>query len=75
MTGGGGRNRVWVLDSQNKPEPVPVQVGISDGSFTEVVSENLTEGKKVIIRQEGALQEAANQEVNPFMPRFGGGRR
>jgi len=69
------RSRVWILDQQNMPEPAQVQAGISDGSFTEIISDNLKEGDKIIIRQEGALQSNGSQEVNPFMPRFGGGRR
>ena len=65
-------NMIWILDPLGKPKPVRVQVGISDGSFTEVSSDSLNEGDKVITNQEGA-PATSTQEVNPFMPRFGGG--
>jgi HlyD family secretion protein len=71
-----GQNVVWILDSQGKPKPVPVQVGISDGTFTQIISDNLKEGDKVITGQKGVESSSNNnQQVNPFAPRFGGGRR
>ncbi len=66
--------RVWILDQQGKPEPVPVEVGISDGTSTQVSSDQLREGELVITSQEGVAATNNNQQVNPFMPRFGGGR-
>ncbi len=72
--GKGGRPHVWVLNAQGKPQPVPVQVGISDGSTTGITSDNLKEGDAVIVSQEGVQASTSNnQQVNPFMPRFGGG--
>ncbi len=46
---------VWVLEN-GKPKRVPVQLGISDGSFTEVLSDGLQEGQQLItevIRKKG----------------------
>ncbi|HEX9912884.1 MAG TPA: efflux RND transporter periplasmic adaptor subunit [candidate division Zixibacteria bacterium] len=70
-----GQTALWILNQQGKPEPVPVQTGISDGTFTEVISDNLKEGDKVITSQKNSVQSINNQQVNPFAPRFGGGRR
>ena len=42
------RARVWVLGGDGQPKPVDVAIGISDGSFTEVVSGELEEGQPVI---------------------------
>src|SRR5919197_1414398 len=39
--------RVWVL-ADGQPQPVPVTLGISDGSYTEVSSDRLREGDQVI---------------------------
>ncbi|HVP37394.1 MAG TPA: efflux RND transporter periplasmic adaptor subunit [Terriglobales bacterium] len=65
---------IWILDPQGKPEPIPVKVGISDGNFTQVTSDSLREGENVIIGEKGADRTANNsQQVNPFVPRFGGG--
>jgi len=72
-----GQSILWILSPQGKPEPIPVQVGISDGSFTQVISDSLKEGQKIITAEKGAeLTTNNNQQVNPFAPRFpGGGRR
>ncbi len=71
-----GQTALWILNQQGKPEPVPVQTGISDGTFTQVISDNLKEGDKVITGQKNSEQQTTNnQQVNPFTPRFGGGRR
>jgi HlyD family secretion protein len=70
--------KLWVLNEQKKPHPVPVQAGLSDGSFTEIITDALHEGDSVIVSQEGVqASTSSSQQVNPFMPRFGGagGRR
>ncbi len=46
------RRRVWVLD-QGKPRPVSVQIGVSDGSLTEVAGGTLAEGALVITDASG----------------------
>ncbi len=45
--------KVWVLNAEGKPTPVEIATGISDGSFTEVISGNLREGQEVIIEAGG----------------------
>ncbi len=45
--GNAARRRVWVLD-QGKPRPVGVQVGVSDGSLSEIAGGKLAEGTLVI---------------------------
>ncbi len=53
--GGGGRaggapaGRVWVVGSDGKPAAVALQLGIGDGTYTEVVKGELKEGQQVII--------------------------
>jgi len=39
---------VWILE-QEKPKRVPVSTGISDGSYTELVSGKISEGQEVIV--------------------------
>jgi HlyD family secretion protein len=39
---------VWVMDDKGKPKPVVAQLGLSDGTYTEVASSGLKEGDKVI---------------------------
>ena len=67
-----GAKRVWKLAASGEPEPVPVQVGISDGSFTEVIGEDLTDGDQVIIGIE-TVRGARRPDNLP--PGFGSGQR
>ena len=70
-----GGTVLWILNQEGKPERIQVETGISNGTFTEIISDNLKEGEKVITGQEGGQTSSNNQQVNPFAPRFGGGRR
>ncbi len=40
-------DKVWILEN-GKPKAFPIKVGISDGQYTEVMGENLTEGMIVL---------------------------
>jgi HlyD family secretion protein len=56
MAAGSGRGQVWVVrDGQLKA--VPVQLGLSDGTTTEVVAGNLRPGDAVVMN---AIATAAN---------------
>ncbi len=55
---------VWVLEN-NKPKRVAVGLGISDGSFTEVLSDGLQEGQQLIVE---ALKKSKAQ--GPSGPRM-----
>jgi HlyD family secretion protein len=46
---GGQRGRVWILGPDGKPKQVTVQLGISDGTNTELVGGELTEGQQVLV--------------------------
>ena len=65
---------VWVPAADGKPQPVAVQLGISDGTWTEVKSGNLKEGQPVIL---GAMsKDASAASASPFggtSPRRGPG--
>jgi len=43
--------RVWVLTSAGKPEPVSIVLGLTDGTFSEVVSGDLKEGAELIVQE------------------------
>src|SRR5687767_4062589 len=45
----GASGRVYVVDSDGKPKAVAVTLGISDGTATEVVRGELTDGQEVIV--------------------------
>jgi HlyD family secretion protein len=53
QSGGRGRSdassgRVFILDPDGKPKAVTVQLGISDGTFTEIAGGELKDGQEVI---------------------------
>ncbi len=52
--GGGTPGRVFVLDAEGKPKAVPLVLGISDGTATEVVRGELREGQEVVTGLVGA---------------------
>jgi HlyD family secretion protein len=63
---------VWKESASGDPEPIPVQLGISDGTFTEVLGGELKEGDLVIVGVDAA-RGARKPESLP--PGFGGGQR
>ncbi len=61
--------RVWILSSAGQPVGVSIFLGITDGTFSEVVSGDLKEGAELIV------EEASNKKAQttntgrlPFMP-------
>jgi HlyD family secretion protein len=56
---GASAGRVWVLGGDGKPKPITVQLGITDGSSTEVVSGDLPEGAEVLTGVIGATPATA----------------
>lgn len=76
---GGGRarggaasgGRVWVPDEANdKPKAVPVRLGLSDGTYTELVAGDLKEGDEVIIGLAADASKARAPQASKG-PRFG----
>lgn len=60
--------RVWVLDAQGKPRAVAVRVGLTDGTYSELVSGEVTEGMRLIT----GIMEAGKGKAQPAGgPRFG----
>jgi HlyD family secretion protein len=76
----GKRVRLYVKNAEGLLHPIPVKVGVTDGSQVEVtpLDENvsLEEGQEIVI---GVMAEEEEQSTNPFAPRMpggpGGGRR
>jgi HlyD family secretion protein len=63
----GDRGQVWVEDG-GLVRPVPVSVGLSDGTVTEIDGE-LREGTPVVVR--GPHQNNKDAETTPFLTRMG----
>lgn len=68
---GPGKKLVWRLAEDGSIEPVRVDPGITDGSYTEVSSPVLAEGDIVVtgFSRQGSRGEPRTQN-NPFQPRF-----
>ena len=47
-SGGGARGRIYVLDEKKQPKAVEVRLGLTDGTTTEVISPDVTEGMEVV---------------------------
>ena len=67
------RGLLWVLDESGQPQPRKVQLGITDGRETAVLSGDLEEGELVITWK--VDQEAEIRTQSPFGGAFGSRRR
>jgi len=58
---------VWILSPLGKPTPVSIVLGITDGTFSEVMSGDLREGAEVIVEEtsgkKGTAQSSASQPL------------
>ena len=62
---------VWLVTGSKFVRPVPVRTGLTDGAFTEVAGEGLSEGLQVVIREGGPeVTAAGTAERNPFAPQI-----
>jgi HlyD family secretion protein len=59
---GRGAGRVWVLGPDGKPKAITLQLGISDGSATEMLSGELTEGQEILT---GLVTSASPSSTQP----------
>jgi HlyD family secretion protein len=63
----GRPGRVWVLSQEGKPIPVSIVFGITDGTFTEVMSGDLREGGEVIVEETSNKKGQRTTGTPPFM--------
>ena len=63
----GGQGIVWLKNGEFV-RPVEVKVGTSDGSYTAVAADNLSEGEEVVTGEITGSEPGATQ--NPFVPHF-----
>ena len=58
---------VWVASGDDRVRPVKVEVGLTDGTRTEVAGEELSETDRVVIGVEQARN--GGDDASPFVPR------
>jgi HlyD family secretion protein len=64
----GRPGRIWILSKEGKPTPVSIVLGITDGTFSEVMSGDLREGGEVIVEEtSGKKASAQSSASSPFM--------
>lgn len=68
--------RLWVPE-EGYVRPVDVYIGISDGAQTEIITEELKPGDRVVVGTDstGASESGAEASTNPFLPKMPKGRR
>lgn len=62
---GGGSGRLWVLDAKGAPRAISVRTGLTDGTSTEVMGDELKEGLEVIA---GAAAGTSTKSSAPATP-------
>ena len=60
--------RVWVVSPEGKPVPVSIVLGITNGTYSEVVSGDLQEGTEVIVEETSGKKDQA-QSGSPSLSR------
>lgn len=73
-THSGGAHVVWKVDTSGRITPVAIRVGITDYTFTQVVSDNLREGDR-LVTGEAVAGESNGSAPATTPPRFGAPRR
>ena len=58
--------KVWTLSSEKKPVPISFVLGITDGTFSEVVSGDLKEGTQVIVEETSKKKGQSQGTPSPF---------
>ena len=52
---------VWIMDKRKKPVRIEIQSGATDGDYTEIISNEIKEGDRVIIGTKGENSTATTQ--------------
>jgi HlyD family secretion protein len=67
----GRPGRVWVLPEEGEPTPVSIVLGITDGTFSEVMGGDLREGTEVIVEQTSGKKTQGQASTPPLMRGIG----
>jgi hypothetical protein len=71
----GKSGRVWTVSAGGKAVPVSVVIGITDGTFSEIISGELSEGTDVIVGEAPKNSQANWGTASPFGGGPGGVRK
>ncbi|MFC2157769.1 efflux RND transporter periplasmic adaptor subunit [Acidobacteriota bacterium] len=62
--------RVWLLDENGELKMVFIRTGVTDNTFTQIVSGDLEEGMEIITGQEGGSDSRSRNDMGRSMMRF-----
>jgi HlyD family secretion protein len=69
------QGKVWRVDPDSaKLRPIEVQIGLSDGAFTEITGGDIKEDDEIVVGEQQATA-STGEVTNPFAPPRFGGRR
>ncbi len=64
--------KVWILSQEGKPVSISILLGVTDGTFSEVVSRDLREGMEVIVEETSNKKtQSQGSSSPPFMRGMG----
>jgi HlyD family secretion protein len=61
----------WIVSPEGKPTPVSIVLGITDGTFSEVMSGDLREGGEVIVEETSGKQTQSQAGTSPLVRGIG----
>ena len=66
-----GRKALYVLGEDGEPQKVMVETGLSDGTYTEIKTQENLEGREVVLGEMAAptMPAPGGSSSNPFMPK------
>jgi HlyD family secretion protein len=64
-----GSQTIWALGEDKKPRPVTVKLGITDGSFIELIDGDLKSGQELIVGI-ASKEGSSSGSTLPFVPRI-----
>ena len=65
----GKPGRVWVLSPEGKPVPMSIALGITNGTFSEVLAGDVEEGKELIVEETSKKKGQSQGTPSPFTGR------
>ena len=61
--------RIWTVSADGKAVPISVVIGITDGTFSEIISGELNEGTDVIVGEAAKSNQVNRGTASPFWRR------
>ncbi len=60
-----GSARLWILGPDGKPKAIEIMIGVTDGTFSEIISGEIKEGMEVIVEEISSKKGSSRSGVPP----------